>query len=78
MGLKKREFTGTLKAAVLNVIRQSDGMSRREILEALRRRRDLEVSVRRVGLALTRLMKQGLITQTSSRGRARFHVAEAA
>lgn len=77
MGLKKRDFTGTLQGAVLSVVRQSDGVSRREILEALRRRRDLNVSVRRVGAVLGRLLKRGRVIQSGSRAHAKFRVASA-
>lgn len=77
MGFKKRDFTGTLQGAVLAVVRQSEGVSRREILEALRRRRDLNVSVRRVGAVLGRLLKRGRVIQSGTRAQARFRVASA-
>lgn len=77
MGLKKRDFTGTLRGAVLAAIEKSNGMTRRELLEVLRRRRDLNVSVRRVGAALSRLVKSGRVVQSGSRAGAKFRIAEA-
>jgi ribosome-associated protein YbcJ (S4-like RNA binding protein) len=78
MGLKKREFTGTVKSAVMAALRESGGMSKRELLEALRRRRDLTISVRRVSIALGSLLKRGQVIQEGTRAKATFRPAQAA
>jgi predicted transcriptional regulator len=75
MGLKKREFTGTVKTAVMAALRESGGMTKRELLEALRRRRDLTISVRRVSIALGNLLKRGTVIQDGTRAKATFRPA---
>lgn len=75
MGLKKREFTGTVKSAVVAVLQQTGGMTKRELLEALRRRRDLTISVKRVSDAIGALLKRGQVVQEGSRAGAKFRVA---
>ena len=75
MGLKKREFSGTVPSAVLAALRETGGMTKRELLEALRRRRDLTISVKRVSDAIGALLKRGQIVQDGSRAKAKFRAA---
>lgn len=75
MGLKKREFTGTVKTAVMAALRETGGMSKRELLDALRRRRDLTISVKRVSMALSSLLKRGTVIQEGTRAKATFRPA---
>lgn len=75
MGLKKREFTGTVRTAVMAALRESGGMTKRELLDALRRRRDLTISVRRVSVALAKLLGSGTVIQDGTRAKAKFRPA---
>ncbi len=75
MGMKKRDFTGQIKSAIQASIDEKGALTRREILEEIRGQRKLRPSVRRIGLAISRLVKSGKIEQVGSRGGARFRSA---
>lgn len=77
MGLKKRVFAGTMKSAIMAALRESDGMTRRELLVSLRNRRSLNVSVKRVGTALTGLVSSGRVVMEGHRHHAKFRDARA-
>ncbi len=74
MGMKKRDFTGKMKAAIIAALTTHGPMTRRQILETLRAKKSLTPSVRRVGLALSRLIKRSQVEQVGSRKTARFRV----
>jgi hypothetical protein len=73
MGFKRRNFTGTLKVEITKILATaSDGISKKDLLGNLRKAPGLRVSIRRLGLALNRLLADGKIDMVGSRGGARF------
>lgn len=72
MGFKRRNFTGTLKVEITKILAATDGLSKKDLLSILRKAPGLRVSIRRLGLALNRLLADGKIVMVGSRGGARF------
>jgi hypothetical protein len=74
MGFKsgKRNFTGTLKAAILKAI-GAGGLSKNQLVHNLRAKAPaLRPSLRRVQEALRQLLDAGRIEKLGQRARARF------
>ncbi len=81
MGLKGRTFTGTLRASVINIIGNKT-LTRKEILNQLRKipkNQQLpteKVSIRRLTVALRRLLAQNKVVQMGKRANSRFQATK--
>jgi hypothetical protein len=75
MGFKQRDVSRKLRLAVLQALPPGRLLSNTELLSTLRDAPGVKVSVRKIKLALSRLIDEGRIIMEGARARARFRRA---